>query len=111
MCSSRADTYRRIYMRTLPLLTALVIAASAGASAQQLPVPDDGGRDTIRKAAPAVKDSSAKAAAKKVSTTPEIIIRRFRPMDARGLNIFEAPKTDNVPFDGFKFSYGGAFTQ
>jgi hypothetical protein len=40
-----------------------------------------------------------------------IEISNFRPHDARGLNIFEAPKVEGVPYDGFKIFWGAAFTQ
>ena len=40
-----------------------------------------------------------------------IEISNFRPHDARGLNTFEAPKAEGVPYDGFKLSWGAAFTQ
>jgi hypothetical protein len=40
-----------------------------------------------------------------------IDIGYFRPHDARGLNVFEAPKIENVTYDGFKIMWGAAFTQ
>jgi hypothetical protein len=33
----------------------------------------------------------------------------FRPNDQRGLNVFETPKTDTVPFTGLKVKVGGNF--
>src|SRR5262245_19030410 len=43
---------------------------------------------------------------------PRLIeIGSFRPHDARGLNVFEAPKTEGVVYDGFKIQWGAAFTQ
>jgi len=38
-------------------------------------------------------------------------INHLRPSDQRGVNVFEAPKEDQVPFTGFTLSFGGAFTQ
>ena len=38
-------------------------------------------------------------------------IQRLRPNDQRGLNVFEAPKNDTIPFTGFKLGFGAAFTQ
>jgi hypothetical protein len=35
----------------------------------------------------------------------------MRPADQRGLNVFETPKEDAVPFNGFVLSFGGAFNQ
>ena len=40
-----------------------------------------------------------------------IVIDNFRPHDARGLNVFEPPKTSAVPYTGFQLEIGGAFTQ
>ena len=42
---------------------------------------------------------------------PLIVIDRFRPHDARGLNVFEPPKAETVPYTGFQLQIGGAFTQ
>lgn len=43
---------------------------------------------------------------------PRLIeIGHFRPHDARGLNMFEAPKDEGAPYDGFKIQWGAAFTQ
>src|SRR4051812_43497363 len=42
---------------------------------------------------------------------PPIEIQHLRAYDARGLNVFESPKDDKVPFTGMKLSWGGAFTQ
>ncbi|MEY4374696.1 MAG: hypothetical protein RL760_863, partial [Candidatus Eisenbacteria bacterium] len=38
-------------------------------------------------------------------------ISYMRLHDARGINVFEAPKAENVPYDGFKLQWGAAFTQ
>ena len=38
-------------------------------------------------------------------------IQHIRPADKRGINQFETPKDDSVPFTGFTLSLGGAFTQ
>ncbi|HET6762571.1 MAG TPA: hypothetical protein VFH27_02840, partial [Longimicrobiaceae bacterium] len=40
-----------------------------------------------------------------------IPVQNYRPVDARGLNMFETPKNDGVPYTGFKLMLGGAFTQ
>jgi hypothetical protein len=39
------------------------------------------------------------------------LIQRLRPVDARGLNVYESPKNDGVPYTGFKLGWGAAFTQ
>ncbi|MFO7998086.1 MAG: hypothetical protein R6U86_03795, partial [Bacteroidales bacterium] len=38
-------------------------------------------------------------------------INFYRQPDQKGLNVFEAPKLDTVPFTGFKLRIGGNFTQ
>ena len=38
-------------------------------------------------------------------------ISHFRPHDARALNQFEPPKAENIPYTGFKLTWGAAFTQ
>ncbi len=40
-----------------------------------------------------------------------IQISFFRAHDARGINVFEAPKREKVAYDGFKLQWGAAFTQ
>jgi hypothetical protein len=42
---------------------------------------------------------------------PPIEIQHMRAPDQRGLNVFESPKEETVPFEGFKLNWGGAFTQ
>jgi hypothetical protein len=85
------------------LLTALVASASA---AQQ-----QAGDTNAKPATTARSDSTVKEAPKKVSLYRPLEINHFRPADMRGLNMFETPKEDVVPFTGFVLSFGGAFTQ
>ena len=40
-----------------------------------------------------------------------IVLQNYRPHDARGINVFETPKLDNVPYNGFQLNWGGSFTQ
>lgn len=40
-----------------------------------------------------------------------IRLGHFRPLDARGLNVFEPPKEEGVPYHGFELQWGAAFTQ
>ena len=42
---------------------------------------------------------------------PPIEIQHIRAPDQRGLNVYESPKEELVPFTGFKLGWGGAFTQ
>jgi hypothetical protein len=46
-----------------------------------------------------------------LATLPPITLQHVRPNDQRGINVFEAPKADGVPYTGFKVSFGAAFTQ
>lgn len=43
--------------------------------------------------------------------TPAIEIQHMRPLDQRGLNVFESPKAEGAKYEGFKLSWGGAFAQ
>ena len=45
------------------------------------------------------------------STTAPIVIQHLRPADQRGLDVFETPKNDDVPFTGFRLDWSAAFTQ
>jgi hypothetical protein len=45
------------------------------------------------------------------SLLPLIEIQHMRPRDQRGINVFEPPKEDTVPFTNFKIGLGAAFTQ
>ncbi|HXS82538.1 MAG TPA: hypothetical protein VN896_07420 [Methylomirabilota bacterium] len=40
-----------------------------------------------------------------------IVMQNYRPHDARGINMFETPKLDNVPYNGFQLNWGGSFSQ
>jgi hypothetical protein len=44
-------------------------------------------------------------------TDQPIVIQHMRAPDRRGINVFEPPKDDGVPFTGFRLDWGGAFTQ
>jgi len=58
------------------------------------------------------RDSAAKATkATTFSLERPVELQYFRPQDKRGLNGFETPKVSGVPFEGFKLSFGAAFTQ
>lgn len=94
----------------LTLALALVAFGSMRLEAQQVALATLGakaGRDSVR-AADSVK---APAAKNEAELAPVIEIQHMRPNDKRGLNIFEAPKEDGVPYEGFKLNFGAAFTQ
>ncbi|HYH80496.1 MAG TPA: hypothetical protein VEX86_11890 [Longimicrobium sp.] len=90
---------------TRMLLPALVAATLAAPLAAQSEAPGGGATP-----APAATDS-AKPESRTFGTAQQIPIQHFRPVDRRGINVFEAPKNDGVPYDGFKLMIGGAFTQ
>lgn len=90
---------------TRVLLPALLAAFAAAPVAAQNDTPGGG-------TAPAATSDSGKADnTRAFGTAQQIPIQHFRPVDKRGLNIFEAPKNDAVPYDGFKLMIGGAFIQ
>jgi hypothetical protein len=67
--------------------------------------------ETARVEAPAPADSTTKPAAPAAALTPAIRVQNVRPMDQRGINTFEAPKDDGVPYEGFKLDWNAAFAQ
>jgi hypothetical protein len=40
-----------------------------------------------------------------------IVLQNYRPHDARGINMFETPKLDGVPYNGFALNWGASFAQ
>jgi len=61
-------------------------------------------------APPAEASDTATAVEAPVSTQPVRVIQHLRPNDRRGLYIFESPKDDGVPYNGFKLDWGAAFS-
>lgn len=58
--------------------------------------------------------TSAMSAEEQVAASPyvpPIEFQYYRAEDQRGINVFESPKAELVPYQGFKFTWGGAFTQ
>ncbi|MBL0937395.1 MAG: hypothetical protein IBJ03_00785 [Gemmatimonadaceae bacterium] len=49
--------------------------------------------------------------ADKSETQPPREIQYVRPMDQRGINVFETKKDAGAPYNGFKLAWGAAFTQ
>ena len=67
-------------------------------------------RDTA--ATPADTQPTRKSTPKVVRYyAPSIEIQHMRPLDQRGLNVFESPKEPGASYTGFKLSWGGAFAQ
>jgi hypothetical protein len=105
-------------MNTTRVLVALTSAALLGIApvrAQQGDAADtassrapgstvDSTAATKGKAAPEAKEEPP-------SNVPQIVHQHMRPVDQRGINMFEAPKEDTVPYTGFKLGWGASFTQ
>jgi hypothetical protein len=86
---------------TRALLPAILAASLALPAAAQAPK-DVVERDTT---------SARPAATEEASLVKETRIQHIRPNDRRGINVFEPPKNDGIPFTGFKLDLGAAFTQ
>jgi hypothetical protein len=101
-------TFGETTMRTTKSLFALLAMAllSAPAMAQS------GGGDTNTNGT-AASDTVEKAKSLKsvLSTQKKIEVQNYRPVDQRGINMFEAPKHDGVPYKGFALMWGASFTQ
>ena len=92
------------------LLAAL--AAATPAYAQQDATVQQAGSPRDTAAAAADTQPAKKSDAKAVRYyTPAIEIQHLRPLDQRGLNVFESPKEPGATYEGFKLSWGGAFAQ
>jgi hypothetical protein len=107
---SASPDLRNLPMRTTVNfgLAALLAAAVAGVGVAQQP------NNTSTKSSgttAASTDTTTKAAPQKVSLYRPLEIAHIRPADQRGVNVFESPKDDDVPFTGFALSFGGAFNQ
>ncbi|AHG92570.1 hypothetical protein J421_5035 (plasmid) [Gemmatirosa kalamazoonensis] len=91
-------------MRTHTTIVTLAAALLAGAplAAQQ---------DGNGPASKADTTTSAAPSTAKPSNLPPITLQRLRPADKRGINVFETPKDDPIPFTGFRLGFGAAFTQ
>jgi hypothetical protein len=87
-------------------LAALLGAAIAGAAAAQ--ASENGAKSSSGSAR---ADTTTPQKANKVSLYRPMEIAHIRPADKRGVNVFETPKDDSVPFTGFALSFGGAFNQ
>ncbi|HXC26127.1 MAG TPA: hypothetical protein VNU46_09450 [Gemmatimonadaceae bacterium] len=59
-----------------------------------------------------LKDSTGTAATPATDSTvyPPIVIQHYRPLDQRGINMFEPPKDDTMPFTHFTLGLGAAFS-
>jgi hypothetical protein len=90
---------------TLTLLSAAALFATP-AFAQDAGTAETQSPDSTPKAeAPAKKELTREDFVQKIG------ISRIRPVDQRGINMFETPKKDAVPFTGLAVEFGAAFTQ
>ena len=89
--------------RYVPALLALLVAGPT--MAQEV---ERVATNTNEPTAASETDSTAAAAP---STAPSIQIQHIRPYDQRGINVFEAPKNDAVPYTGFRLDWSAAFSQ
>ncbi|MGI8509916.1 MAG: hypothetical protein ACR2MQ_11385 [Gemmatimonadaceae bacterium] len=88
------------------ITTAAPLSAQTVATVvQSVALPDSLTSGTSTKASHAV-DSTSTAA-----ILPLIQIQRIRPRDQRGVNVFEAPKEDTLPFTNLTIGLGAAFTR
>ena len=101
----KADTVVKADTTTRTKTTVFALSTSAPDS---VTANDTAARLTSDPAAPKAKATVASRAA---ATQPAIVIQHIRPVDQRGINVFEAPKMDDTPYEGFKLSWGAAFTQ
>ena len=94
-------------MLSTRLFLIATLAGAVPAAAQTVQIASAKGADT------AVTDSTpAKRIEKPMRIgAPPVEIQHMRAPDQRGLNVFESPKEETVPFTGFKLNWGGAFTQ
>src|SRR5688572_18467557 len=100
-------TTRSFVLTAAAMLIALPAGAQQGAS-----VPDTTAAPTpVASPAPAAPESTTKALPKSAGWAAPIELQNFRPLDQRGINVFETPKEDTVSYQGFKLSWGAAFTQ
>lgn len=68
-------------------------------------------QNTVATSQNGTTSSSAAADTINPAQVPFIEIQHMRPRDQRGINVFEPPKEDTIPFTNFKIGLGAAFTQ
>jgi len=88
------------YARKISVLAATLVFAA--------PVMAQNEVDTTKEKASTVSTDSSKSS---LLTQPAIVIQHYRPQDKRGINMFESPKNDDIPYTGFKLDWGAAFSQ
>ncbi len=94
-------------MKTTMKLLALTAAFPLAIASAQSKAGTDPGATAEQAAA---KDSTKPAVAV-WNLAPQITIQNYRASDMRGLNVFESPKQEGIPFTGFRYSIGASFRQ
>jgi hypothetical protein len=91
-----------------PIKLSLVALALpfAIASAQLQVASNDSAKDTTK-----LRTDSSSGAVAVWSLVPAQQMQFIRPSDQRGVNMFESPKEQGVPFTGFRITWGAAFRQ
>ena len=97
---------------TIPLVTALsalLVFAAPAAARQPAPPPETATEKAAEKAPVDPKTEATPAEVNWLKGRP-ITMQHFRPLDRRGINVFETPKEPGVEYTGFKLDWGAAFT-
>jgi hypothetical protein len=104
----RIMTHNPFYTLSAALLLAAspVLAQMTDKTVTDKPATDNkpAATDTI----PAPAESTI---AEKKNFVAPIELQNYRPIDQRGINMFETPKEAGIDYTGFKLSWGAAFTQ
>ena len=96
------------YIASLTLAVALSLPAGAQQQPTATPLADPTPTTAV---APAPAPAADTAANRPRYAAAPIEIQYMRPVDRRGLNIFESPKVEGASYTGFKLNWGAAFTQ
>ena len=108
-------------MRSITSVFAIASVAALLGATPALAQQKDSTQDTLRvatsqpccdstTATPAPEAKKPEASAKSL-LVPPIEIQHLRANDQRGINVFEPPKEESIPFTGFKLGFGASFTQ
>ena len=105
---------RSIIRLAVPL--AALLATAAPSAAQQSAAYGSTASDAVSAPKATVVDDSAEKATSEAEQESAwkkgrpIVIQYYRPMDKRGINVFETTKDPGAKFEGFKLDFGAAFT-
>jgi hypothetical protein len=103
---------KNIHFGIAAALGALLVFSTPAAARQAQPAPDT----SVAKSDDAKKTDEAKKEEKEEKDVPDflrerpITMRYFRPVDRRGINMFETPKEAGAEFTGIKLDWNAAFT-